>query len=146
MIFVEGNGTVTTPDGKKSRKVKAGQMMVRFEDELELPAPVDVDLAALLQGSAMMSGFSRNLPSADLIGEAIQQQQIEIATGALDPVGGNPGASGSPPDSASQNAGRGTSVLPCENVGNGFFLGYHPCPGCTVIEPLPEGGYVCRQN
>jgi hypothetical protein len=146
MIFLEGNGTVTTPDGTKSRKVKAGQMMVKFEDDPDLRAPVDVDLAALLKGSALVTGFSRDLPSTDLIMEVIQQQQTEILQGALSPAGaGSDLAAQSTPY---QSGPIGTALLEsganCTDVGNGFFLCYRPCPECSVCEPLPNGGFVCR--
>jgi hypothetical protein len=148
MIFLEGNGTVTAPDGKKSRKVKAGQMMVRFEDDPALPAPVDVDLAALLQGSPLMSGFSHDLPSTGLINDVIQQQQADIATGALSPTGA--GTEVTAQNQTYQNATTSSAILAstanCEAIGNGFFLCYRPCPDCGVVEQLPGGGYVCRHN
>lgn len=146
MIFVEGNGTVTTPDGKQSRKVKAGQMMVKFEDDPTMPMPVDVDVAALLQGSPLMSGFSRDLPSTGLIMNVIQQQQAEIAMGALGPTGA--GTEVASQSAAYQSGTTGTALLTsganCEAVGNGFFLCYRPCPECGVCEPLSDGGFLCR--
>jgi hypothetical protein len=146
MIFLEGNGTVTTPDGKKSRKVKAGQMMVKFEDDPELPAPVDIDVGALVQGSPVMTGFNRDLPSNDLIMNVIQQQQTEIATGELNASGA--GADLASQNSSYQNQAVQTGILEssanCEAVGNGFFLCYQPCPDCGNCEPLPGGGYVCH--
>ncbi len=144
MIFLEGNGTVTTPDGKHSRKVRAGQMMVKFEDDPTMPAPVDVDVAALLQGSPLMSGFSHDLPSTELIMNVIEQQQAEIADGALTPVGaGNEVTAQNP---IYQNGKTATAIVASganiEEVGNGFILTYRPCPTCGVGEPLPGGGYV----
>jgi hypothetical protein len=148
MIFLEGNGTLSTPDGKKSRKVKAGQMMVRFEDDPELPAPLDIDLAALLQGSPLMLGFSHDLPSTGLISDVIQQQQADIATGALSPTGAGTEVTAQNP--TYQNGTTSSAILAstanCEAIGNGFFLCYRPCPDCVVVEPLSGGGYVCRHN
>ena len=148
MIFLEGSGTVTAPDGKKSRKIKAGQMMVRFEDDPGLPVPVDVDLAALLQGSPLMSGFSHDLPSTTLISEVIQQQQAEIATGALSPIGA--GTEVTAQNATYQNGTTSSAILAstanCEAIGNGFFLCYRPCPDCGVVEQLPGGGFICRHN
>lgn len=148
MIFLEGNGTVTAPDGKKSRKVKAGQMMVRFEDDPELPAPVDVDLAALLQGSPLMSGFSHDLPSTGLINDVIQQQQADIATGALSPTGAGTEVTAQNPtyQNGTTSSGILASTANCEAIGNGFFLCYRPCPDCTVVSQLPGGGFVTRHN
>jgi hypothetical protein len=146
MIFIEGNGTVTTPDGKKSRKIKAGQMIVKFEDDPDLPQPVDVDVAALLQGSTLLNGFSRDLPSTGLIAEVIQQQQTEIAQGVLSTYDGTGRKGSAPQDPSFVNAARGTQSLSCEFVGNGFYLCFQPCTDCTVCEPVPDGGFVCRKD
>jgi hypothetical protein len=145
MIFLEGDGTVTSKDGTKKRKVKAGQMMVKFEDDPDLPVPVDIDMAALVQGSPL----AQSLPSSPLIQEVIQQQQIEIVQGTLTQGGGTPGPDTSPPvDPVFQNgtAGNGVQGLDCEFVGNGFYLCYQPCPECTVCTALDDGGYVCRHD
>jgi hypothetical protein len=146
MIFIEGNGTVTTPDGKKSRKIRAGQMMVKFEDDPDLPLPLDIDLAALLKGSALFNGFSHDLPSRELIVDVIQQQQVDIASGGLNPTGAGTGVAQQ--DSVVQGGTTGTAILDseanCEAVGNGFYLCYRPCPDCVICDPLPDGGFVCR--
>jgi hypothetical protein len=122
-------------------------MMVKFEDDPDLAAPVDIDVAALVQGSPLVSGFSHDLPSTSLIQDVIQQQQVEIAQGTLTPTGTLPGeATGSAPtDSVYQNGAAGNAVLEadCEAVGN-FLLCYRPCAECTECSPLSDGGYVCR--
>src|SRR5262245_51356542 len=48
-ILLEGSGVVSTLDGKQRRSLRGGQMLLQFEDELELAQVQEVDIKRLVK-------------------------------------------------------------------------------------------------
>ena len=147
MIFLEGNGRILTPDGKQSRAIQGGEMIIQASGDPELHAPQQVDIAALLQGASILHSFSRALPNMSAVNKIISRQQSALARGELrssratstSPANSATGQSDPPfRDSSAQNA----VPAVCRDVGSGFFLCTMPMPGFTCA-PTEGGGFVC---
>jgi hypothetical protein len=80
LIVLEGRGTATLPNGN-SRRLKAGQMVFVLPAGGGFSPVLDINLGALVAGSQLVNGFSRDLPSIALIRSAVQRQNEDIAKG-----------------------------------------------------------------
>lgn len=83
-IFLEGNGVVSTPDGKQQKKIQAGQMILHALGDPTLADPQDIDLATLVAESGILNNFQRPLPTADAIQDAIDHQDVDLRRGVLE--------------------------------------------------------------
>jgi len=83
-ILLEGHGIVTTLDGKQTKSLRGGQMILQFEDDLALAGLQEVDVKRLLKESRIITGFKTPLPSIGKIQQVIDRQQRELWLGTLE--------------------------------------------------------------
>jgi len=86
VIFLEGKGTVTLPNGTMAA-LKAGQLVYVLAGGHGFSAILNINLAKLVAGSQLVNGFPDELSSWSLIQLAIQQQQKQIASGNASDTG-----------------------------------------------------------
>ena len=86
VILLEGSGQVILADGR-SVLLKAGQMVFVLPNNQGFSGILDIHLGNLVAGSLLINGFSRPLPSNDLIQRAIKRQQRLIARGGATDTG-----------------------------------------------------------
>jgi len=86
-ILLEGNGTVSTLDGKHSKHLRGGQMILQYDDEEILADIHEVDLKRLLGESRIITGFKQPLASLGKIQQVVDRQQREMWRGTLEPTG-----------------------------------------------------------
>lgn len=79
IIFLEGTGTITTRDGKQSKRIHGGQIAQLINGVLTIS---DVDLGPLLQ-SRLLKGRPEPLPTWALILDVAKGQQDALNSGAL---------------------------------------------------------------
>ncbi|HUR46486.1 MAG TPA: FecR family protein [Candidatus Saccharimonadales bacterium] len=79
LIILEGKGRATLPNGN-SRSLNAGQMVFVLPGGSFSPV-LNINLGALVAGSQLVNGFSRDLPSLPRIRAAIKQQDDALARG-----------------------------------------------------------------
>jgi len=145
MIFLEGNGRILDPTGNQSIPIKAGQMIVQFADTPKLGKPREIDIEELLQGAAIIHGFSRNLPTMPAINDVITGQRTDVSRGVLVAQGkaAPPAEVRTAPDAPfNQSSIQNSTGGLCRDVGGGFFLCTVPMPGFTCA-PAEGGGFVC---
>src|SRR4051812_23456558 len=80
LIVLEGKAKATLPNGN-SRNLKAGQMVFVLPAGGGFSPVLDINLGALVAGSQLVNGFSRDLPSIGLIRSAVLRQNEDIAKG-----------------------------------------------------------------
>lgn len=83
-IFLEGSGTVMTPDGKQRRRLRAGQMIIHALGDPLLGEPQEIDLDTLLRETGLLRRFARPLPGQEAIEGERQRQQRELKRGLLE--------------------------------------------------------------
>lgn len=152
VIFLEGTGRVslTHPQAVcpvNDRKIGPGQMITHSSDQPCLDPIQDVDLDVLLKRSAIITGFSKPLPSLSLMEAAMAAQNQERADGTL--VGTTTGTGIYSPNPQAPST-QGITDPPTSNpsyvqgglipVGDGFFLSSRPLPGSAPLQG--GGGYV----
>lgn len=86
VILLEGKGKVTLPNGNAA-KLKAGQEVFVLPGGKELSTVLNINLARLVKGSLLVSGFSHELSSLPLITIAIQIQNSKIKSGVATDTG-----------------------------------------------------------
>ena len=82
VIVLEGRGRVTLPNGR-SVSLRAGQMVYVLANGKGFSGVLQVNLAKLVAGSLLLTGFSHELPSWALIQAAVQSQASRLADGSL---------------------------------------------------------------
>ena len=85
VILLEGRGRVTPPKGR-SVALHAGQMIYVLPSG-EVSGVLDINLATLVAGSLLLTGFSHELPSAHLIQDAVNRQAVQLAKGGIKDTG-----------------------------------------------------------
>lgn len=83
-ILLEGKGVVSTRDGKQTRTLRGGQMIVQFADDPKLADIQEVDLKRLIAESRIVTGFKQPLPSLAKIQQVVAQQQRDLWRGTLE--------------------------------------------------------------
>jgi hypothetical protein len=86
VILLEGRGRVTLPNGR-SVGLRAGQIVYVLPGGNRFSGVLDVNLAKLVAGSLLLTGFSHELPSARLIQDAVQRQSDQLAKGRVEDTG-----------------------------------------------------------
>src|SRR5436190_512094 len=86
VILLEGRGRVTLPNGR-SVGLRAGQIVYVLPSGNGFSGVLDVNLAKLVAGSLLLTGFSHELPSARLIQDAVQRQSGQLAKGRVEDTG-----------------------------------------------------------
>ncbi|MBI3851100.1 MAG: FecR domain-containing protein [Verrucomicrobia bacterium] len=79
-IVLEGKGKVTLAN-RKSRTLKAGQMVLVLPGGEDFGPTLDINLGKLVAGSKLVTGFSRELASLSLINTEILKQNKALARG-----------------------------------------------------------------
>jgi len=80
VILLEGKGRVTLPNGRKVN-LRAGQIVYVLPGSAGFNGVLDINLAKLVGGSLLLTGFSHELSSAQLIQEAVDKQSRLLAKG-----------------------------------------------------------------
>src|SRR5437762_4627528 len=86
VILLEGRGRVGLPNGR-SAELRAGQIVYVLPGGNGFSGVLDVNLAKLVAGSLLLTGFSHELPSAGLIRDAVQRQSDQLAKGRVEDTG-----------------------------------------------------------
>jgi hypothetical protein len=86
IIFLEGHGIVSTPDGRQKAEIHAGQMIIQIEGE-PLGQIREIDLRTLVGNSDILNGFGHPLFSWPDILAAIAKQQADFNHGLLEADG-----------------------------------------------------------
>src|SRR5438552_3916554 len=73
VILLEGRGRVVLPNGR-SASLRAGQMVYVLPGDKGFSGVLEINLAKLVAGSLLLTGFSHEIPSAQLIQAAISAQ------------------------------------------------------------------------
>jgi len=102
VILLEGKGRVTLANGDAAT-LNAGQMVFVLPGTGGLSPVLDINLGKLVAGSALVTGFSHDLPSTPKIHTAVERQDHEIASGRARDTG-------EPADSAVGKLGHRNSV------------------------------------
>ncbi len=79
VVVLEGHAKVSLADGT-SRIINAGQLIIVLPGGMKFGPQQTIDLAKLVAGSALINGFSHELPSMTLIRAAITTQQSNSPT------------------------------------------------------------------
>lgn len=85
-ILLEGNAVVSKPNGKETKKMRGGQMIVQFADDPNLADVREVDIKQLVKESRIITGFKTPLPSIAKIQQVIDRQQQQLGLGTLEPT------------------------------------------------------------
>jgi hypothetical protein len=147
VIMLEGNGEVRLHNGRRHR-LKGGEMIYILPNLRNFGPVLTINLLKLVEGSALVHGFERDLPSFPLIQAEILRQQNFILNGGASDTGETPGAFLHDPGTAGNfhfggNAGDPGSYQIAifntgMNYGNGPSLpGYVP----PVLTATPEYTY-----
>ena len=80
VILLEGKGRVTLANGK-SVTLKAGQLVFVRPGGVTFSPVLDINLAKLVAGSQLVTGFSHELSSLPLIQKAVDGQKLDLASG-----------------------------------------------------------------
>jgi FecR protein len=80
VIVLEGRGRVTLPNGR-SANLEAGQMVFVLPAGAGFRPVLNINLGRLVAGSLLVKGFSRELPSVELINAAVKRQNARIERG-----------------------------------------------------------------
>ena len=80
VILLEGKGKITLPNGKYVT-LKAGQLVFVLPGGKTLSSVLDINLAKLVAGSQLVTGFAHPLSSLGLIQKAIDNQNSQLASG-----------------------------------------------------------------
>jgi FecR protein len=86
VILLEGKGTVTLWNGK-IETLQAGQMIYVLPGHNGFGPRLSINLGKLIAGSALVNGFTHELPSLPLVQVAIHNQQTHLNTGQLTDTG-----------------------------------------------------------
>ena len=85
VILLEGHGRVTLPGGR-TVSLRAGQMVYVLPNG-QVSGVIDINLGKLVAGSLLLTGFSHELPSAQLIQAAVNKQPVQLAKGQVKDTG-----------------------------------------------------------
>lgn len=85
-ILLEGQGTITLPNGKTQR-LEAGDMVYVPAGAQDFGAVVKIDLGRLVKGSQLVNGFAAPLASLRDIHHEIAKQNIAIISGNYEETG-----------------------------------------------------------
>jgi hypothetical protein len=80
VIVLEHKAKVTLPSGK-SVTLNEGQLVFVLPGQSDFGPVLNINLGKLVAGSLLVTGFSRELPSAINIHAAVEKQDRELATG-----------------------------------------------------------------
>jgi hypothetical protein len=80
VIVLEGAARITLPNGTTAN-LEAGQMVFVLPAGAGFSRVLDINLGRLVDGSLLVKGFSRQLPSAPQIGTAVEKQNVRIKKG-----------------------------------------------------------------
>ncbi len=86
VILLEGHGRVVLPNGR-SAGLHAGQMVYVLPGDKGFSGVLEINLAKLVAGSLLLTGFSHELPSAQLIQAAVNAQNQKLAKGRVEDTG-----------------------------------------------------------
>jgi len=86
VIVLEGRGRITLPNGKRVT-LAAGQLVFVLPAGGGFSPVLDINLARLVAGSLLLQGFSKDLPSAQLIDIAVKKQLAQIEKGRATDTG-----------------------------------------------------------
>jgi len=86
VIVLEGRGRVTLPNGN-SVTLLAGQMVFVLPGDSVMSAVIDINLGRLVEGSLLVNGFSRELPSTPKVREAVTKQEHALSRGRAEDTG-----------------------------------------------------------
>jgi hypothetical protein len=80
VIVLEGSARVTLPNGTTAN-LDAGQMVFVLPAGAGFSPVLDINLGRLVAGSLLVKGYSRELPSIELINTAVKKQNTRIEKG-----------------------------------------------------------------
>jgi hypothetical protein len=80
VIVLEGNARITLPNGRTSN-LDAGQMVFVLPAGGGFSPVLNINLERLVAGSLLVKGFSRELPSVELINNAVKKQSAQLEKG-----------------------------------------------------------------
>jgi hypothetical protein len=86
MIVLEGKGKARLANGK-TRILNAGQLVFILPNSPDFGPVLNIELAAMVRGSALVNGFSAPLASLPKIEAAIAKQEKQMAQGTLKQTG-----------------------------------------------------------
>src|SRR6266567_4738935 len=86
VILLEGRGRVVLPNGR-SAGLHAGQMVYVLPGDKGFSGVLEINLAKLVAGSLLLTGFSHELPSAQLIQAAVNAQNQKLAKRRVEDTG-----------------------------------------------------------
>ena len=86
VILLEGRGRVVLPN-ERSAGLHAGQMVYVLPGDKGFSGVLEINLAKLVAGSLLLTGFSHELPSAQLIQAAVNAQNQELAKRRVEDTG-----------------------------------------------------------
>src|SRR6266568_3196988 len=86
VILLEGRGSVVLPNGRRAG-LHAGQMVYVLPGDKGFSGVLEINLAKLVAGSLLLTGFSHELPSAELIQAAVNAQNQKLTKGRLEDTG-----------------------------------------------------------
>jgi hypothetical protein len=129
-ILLEGHGTMTTLDGKQTRTLRGGQMILQFEDDAVLSDPQEIDLKRLVKESRLITRFKNPLPSMSKIQQVIDLQQREFWQGTLEPTRFTIGGRGAERYSEPVSVKIGLEAPFDPDVPGGVKAQPVPCPIC----------------
>lgn len=150
VIVLEGTGHATLPNGQ-SKTLKAGQLIYILPGNAGFGPVLTINLSKLVNGSALVNGFSHPLPSLPLIDAAIDFQIAQLKKGRLSDTGiladtyvPNPPVIGNGFHSMvggdPNNFQIGVAYPPVQNHNNGgppFSTGPTLVPPPPVVKPPP---------
>jgi hypothetical protein len=105
VILLEGKGRATLPNGK-SVTLKAGQLVFVRPGGSDFSPVLNINLAKLVAGSQLVTGFSHELSSLPQIQKAIDGQKSDLASGRTVDTGFPPDSFVNPP-----NRGNGLDTM-----------------------------------
>jgi hypothetical protein len=80
VIVLEGRARITLPNGATAN-LDVGQMVFVLPAGAGFSRVLDINLGRLVDGSLLVKGFSRELPSSQLINTAVEKQNVRIKKG-----------------------------------------------------------------
>ena len=82
-IVLEGRGQITLPNGS-FRILTAGQVTFVLPGSQRFGPQLNINLSKLVESSRLVQGFEQELPSAPIIQEAVERQNVLMASGVAE--------------------------------------------------------------
>jgi hypothetical protein len=137
VIFLEGNGRVTLPNGGTLR-LREGQMVFIAPSGTEFSPVQDINLDRLVAGSLLVNGFSNRLPSEPLVQSAIARQKKMLTSGVVVDTGKSASSGLSTMDQGSYQTAAHPPLTPAQfavvNPQNpAFIIGVNGIGGRAIV-------------